>query len=90
MKGHATVSVGKWGNSLAMRLGKDIERSVGLASGDRLDVEFSTDGDTTVLRLRKTKPVHRYTLDELLAGCDSGKRPDDAWAGLTPTGRETL
>lgn len=90
MKGQATLSIGKWGNSLAMRLGRDIERAAGLAGGDRLDVQYSVDGETVVLRMRKARPNRRYTLDELLAGCEKSGRPDDAWAGLAPAGREKL
>ncbi|MDP1606202.1 MAG: hypothetical protein Q8L93_06125 [Rhodocyclaceae bacterium] len=90
MNGHATLSIGKWGNSLAMRLGRDIERATGLAGGDRIDVQYSVEGETVTLRMQKAKPHRRYTLEELLAGCNAGQRPDDAWAGLAPSGREKL
>ena len=89
MKGHATVSVGKWGNSLAMRLNKELERGIGVGNGDKIDVEYTVSNNVVVLQLKKSKPASpRYTLKELMAGCAKAKRPVDAWAGLKPVGRE--
>lgn len=56
------VSISRWGNSLGLRIPKDIAGRVGLAEGDRVDVE--ADGDRIVISL----PRPRYRLEELLVG----------------------
>ena len=58
------TTVDKWGNSLGVRLPKDVAQAAGLKAGDRVDVGVE-DGVVTVRRARA-----RYTLDELLVGMD--------------------
>ena len=52
----------RWGNSLGVRIPKDITERVGLAAGDRVDVEAK--GDQIVISLRRA----RYRLADLLVG----------------------
>jgi len=57
------VQLAKWGNSLGLRVPKDIAARAGLTAGTRVEIEASKDGRIIVTRSRR-----RFTLDELLAG----------------------
>lgn len=56
------VRVTKWGNSLGIRVPKEVATRVGLSEGSR--VEVTVDGDRIIISAER--PV--YTLDELLVG----------------------
>jgi antitoxin MazE len=56
------TQIAKWGNSLGVRLPRDVAARVGLTEGARVDIEASDDGRITITRSRR-----RFTLDELLA-----------------------
>ena len=56
------VQLAKWGNSLGLRVPKDIAARLGLTEGARVDVEASEDGRIIVSRSRR-----RFTLDELVS-----------------------
>jgi antitoxin MazE len=56
------VQVSKWGNSLGVRVPKDVAAKLGLTDGSRVDI--SVEGDRLVITTGR--PV--YTLEELLAG----------------------
>jgi antitoxin MazE len=56
------VQLAKWGNSLGLRVPKDIAARLGLTEGARVDVEASDDGRIIVSRSRR-----HFTLDELVA-----------------------
>jgi antitoxin MazE len=56
------VQIAKWGNSLGLRVPRDVAARVGLTEGTRVDVEASDDGRIIITRSRR-----RFTLDELLA-----------------------
>ena len=55
------VSVTRWGNSLGLRIPKDIAGRLGLSEGARVEVE--AEGDRIVIRVGRP----RYRLDKLLA-----------------------
>jgi antitoxin MazE len=55
------TQIAKWGNSLGVRLPRDVAARVGLTEGARVDIEASDDGRITITRSRR-----RFTLDELL------------------------
>lgn len=57
------VQIAKWGNSLALRVPRDIAARAGLSEGARVDLETDEDGRIVITRSRR-----RFTLDELLAG----------------------
>ena len=66
------VKVARWGNSLAVRIPKDIAESAGIVEGQELDAEAEAGG----VALRR--PVQkRYTLEELLAGMQEGTEPPE-------------
>jgi antitoxin MazE len=56
------VQVSRWGNSLGVRLPKELAQRLGIGEGSRVDV--SEDGGRIVISVER--PV--YTLDELLVG----------------------
>ena len=56
------VQITKWGNSLGIRVPKEVARRIGLTEGSRVDV--TTEGNRIVVTANQ--PV--YTLDELLVG----------------------
>jgi antitoxin MazE len=77
------VQIAKWGNSLGLRVPRDIAARVGLTEGARVDVEASDDGRIIISRSRR-----RFTLDELLAGMTPAREhvlEDDA-----PRGEEII
>lgn len=55
-------SIGKWGNSLALRLPRHVADQVGLTEGTNVDLEIS-DGVLKVTPARRT-----FKLSELLSG----------------------
>jgi antitoxin MazE len=56
------VQVARWGNSLGVRIPRDLARSVGLVEGAR--VEIAAEGDRIVIAPGRP----RYTLKALLQG----------------------
>jgi antitoxin MazE len=56
------VHISKWGNSLGVRVPKDVAAKLGLTEGSRVDV--TVEGDRIVISTKR--PV--YTLEELLVG----------------------
>lgn len=56
------VQITKWGNSLGIRVPKEVATRMGLTEGSRVDV--TTEGERIVITARQ--PVYR--LDELLTG----------------------
>ena len=62
------ASIARWGNSLAVRVPKDVAASVGLREGAALDLTI--EDDAIVLRRR------RYDIAELVASmADAGQPP---------------
>jgi antitoxin MazE len=66
METEAVIS--EWGNSLAVRIPKDIAAEIGVKKGAR--VALKTEGDTVVIAKAKpkTKARRKYTIEELMAG----------------------
>ena len=56
------VQVARWGNSLGVRIPKQIAERVGLREGARVEIEADAD------RIVITQPRRRYQLAELLQG----------------------
>ena len=57
------VQIAKWGNSLGLRVPRDVAARAGLTEGARVDIEAAEDGRIIITRSRR-----RFTLEELLAG----------------------
>lgn len=62
------VQISKWGNSLGLRVPRDVAAQTGLTEGSQVDVEAREDGSIVI---RKAKP--RYTLEKLIAGMTPDK-----------------
>jgi antitoxin MazE len=56
------ATVGRWGQSLAIRVPAELAQRTGLVEGARVEVE--ADGDSLVIRRAPSRP----TLDELFQG----------------------
>lgn len=56
------VQLARWGNSLGLRIPKDIAARFGLMEGGRVEIEV--DGDRIVIRTDRV----RYQIEEILAG----------------------
>jgi len=77
------VQISKWGNSLGLRVPRDVAAQTGLTEGAQVDVEACDDGSIVV---RKAKP--RYSLEELIAGMTPDKE-HPSWDD-PPRGEELL
>ena len=77
------VLVSKWGNSLGVRVPKDVAAKIGLSEGSRVDV--SVEGDRIVISPRR--PV--YKLEELLSGI-TPKAMREAFDWGSEKGREKV
>jgi antitoxin MazE len=74
------VLLTKWGNSLGLRVPRDIAARMGLTEGARVDVEASDDGRIIITRSRR-----RFALEELLVDMKPERQhelEDDGPAGL--------
>jgi antitoxin MazE len=73
--------VSKWGNSLAVRIPKDVADRASLRDGDSVRLTVSKGGAITV------EPLHRYSLDELVSKINKNNRHGETdWGrvGLNP------
>jgi antitoxin MazE len=77
------TQIAKWGNSLAVRLPREIVQAARLRDGETVELEVK-DG---VIRLVPAKPY--YTLEELLAGITPENLPDEIFDD-GPRGEEML
>lgn len=55
------VQISRWGNSLAIRIPRDVAARAGLTEGSRVDIDARADGTIVISRSHR-----RFTLDELL------------------------
>jgi antitoxin MazE len=78
------VQITKWGNSLGLRVPRDLAARVGLTEGCRVDIEARDDGALIV-----TKSKRRFTLEELVAGM-TPERAHPALIDDEPRGEELL
>ncbi len=62
------AKLARWGNSLGVRIPKEIAGQVGLSDGARVDIE--AEGERIIISLHRPK---RYRLEDLLHGI----HPDD-------------
>jgi antitoxin MazE len=57
------LRISKWGNSLGLRVPREVAARAGLGEGARVEIEGYADGRIVVTPSRR-----RFTLEELLAG----------------------
>lgn len=77
------VQLARWGNSLGLRIPKDIAGKVGLAEGTRVEIE--ADGDRIIISTSRP----RYDLAEILVGM-TPEAMRDAFDWGPEIGRETV
>lgn len=78
------TTVQKWGNSLAVRIPKEIAEYVAIQQGS--EVEFKViNGAITLVPKKKTK---QYSLEDLLAQCKPEQRHEEIDFGTT--GKEMI
>jgi antitoxin MazE len=75
-------SVGKWGNSLAVRIPSSVALDLGLSENS--SVQINSDGHTAVIKPRKTKKV---SLDTLVSRITTENRHNETDWGK-PVGKE--
>lgn len=73
----------KWGNSLGLRIPKNITNQMGIEQGTELSMIIDNDGRLVIQKM-KTK----YKLEDLLAKCNDQNRPETIDFGRQ--GRELL
>jgi antitoxin MazE len=76
------TQIAKWGNSLAVRLPRQVAEAAGLGEGSKVELEVVGG----VVRLVPTRP--RYRLEDLLAGMTPENQPESFDDG--PVGEELL
>ncbi len=81
MQGHTELQIGKWGNSLGIRLPKYVSDVLRLKAKDKVRCEI-IDGK---LMLEPIRPSGKYTLEELLAKADE---PGEEISWGKPEGEE--
>lgn len=59
------VTVAKWGNSLGLRLPKQLADELGLAAGSQVDL--GREGSRLVAETRASRQIPRYRLEDLVA-----------------------
>jgi len=74
--------VGKWGNSLGLRIPKSFAAEVEVEAGSTVDIRVEN-GDLVIRPLRRKQ----YVLSELLEGVNSGNLHEEITTG-DPVGRE--
>jgi antitoxin MazE len=77
------IQLAKWGNSLGVRLPRDLVARAGLTEGAKLDIDATRDGRIVISKSRR-----RFTLEELLVEMKPSRQhklEDDA-----PRGEEFL
>lgn len=83
MKAGSETQLGKWGNSLAVRIPKTVAESARLAEGDPLRVSLGRDGAIVI------KPTRRkHSLRELVGRITAKNRHGNTEWGA-PVGKET-
>jgi len=77
------LKVTKWGNSLGLRVPKDVAARAGLVEGARVDIEGFDDGRIVVTPSRR-----HFTIEELVAGMtpERSEFMEDDW----PMGEELI
>ena len=76
------LRITKWGNSLGLRVPRDVAARAGLTAGTRVDIEGYPDGRIVITPSRR-----RFTIEELVAGMTENEHPleDDG-----PIGKEQI
>ncbi|MFP5116151.1 AbrB/MazE/SpoVT family DNA-binding domain-containing protein [Bacillaceae bacterium C204] len=74
------ATVQKWGNSLAVRIPKDVAERVEIQQGSEMEMRVM--GNEGVITLVPKKPIIKYTLEELLAQCTPDRAHEEIDFGI--------
>lgn len=74
------TTVQKWGNSLAIRIPKDVAERVEIQQGSEMEIKVV--GKEGTITLVPKKQQRKYSLDELLAQCKPAYRHDEIDFGI--------
>lgn len=74
-----TTTVQKWGNSLAIRIPKDIAERVEIHQGSEMEMKVVKNEGTITLVPKKQQK--KYSLEELLEQCKSENRHQEIYLG---------
>jgi antitoxin MazE len=74
------TTVQKWGNSLAIRIPKDVAERVEIYQGSEMEIKVV--GNEGIITLVPKKQQKKYSLDELLAQCKPAYRHDEIDFGI--------
>ncbi|HBA45857.1 hypothetical protein A2W67_02885 [Candidatus Nomurabacteria bacterium RIFCSPLOWO2_02_40_28] len=80
-----TTKIQKWGNSLAMRLPKELANSFNLKAGS--EVVFITNNDSFSIRPQIEVKIPKYTLEDMVKGITKKNRHKEFDWGK-PMGKE--
>lgn len=69
-----TTTIQKWGNSLAVRIPKEILNDSNLKKGTHIEFKKLADGNILIIPQKNIRK--KYSLDELLAQCKEENRPE--------------
>ena len=89
------VTISSWGNSLAVRIPKDIARAIGVRKGGHMVMQTTAEGGVFLTK-PKPKPKRReYTIQELMADTTpelfrNAMSPEDWEYWQTNVGREII
>jgi len=78
------VKPSQWGNSIGIRLPKEIARKAGISTDTELDIDIISEGRVVLQRVQK-----QPTLADLVAGITPQNRHDEVSFG-SAVGRESL
>lgn len=74
------TTVQKWGNSLAIRIPKDIAERVEINQGSEMEIKVV--GNEGTITLVPKKQLKKYSLEELLAQCKPENRHSEIDFGI--------
>lgn len=76
----AATTIQKWGNSLAVRIPKDIAERINIRQGSEMEMSV-TEKEGKITLIPKKQPI-KYSLEELLAQCSAEKRHQEIDFGV--------
>jgi len=82
----STVTAQKWGNSLGIRIPKDVADRIGIEQGSKMELNVS--GKDKAITLKPIKTRKKYTLNELLSQITPENRHEEIDFGAE--GRELI
>lgn len=82
----STVTAQKWGNSLGVRIPKEVADKIGIGQGSEMELNVIGRENTITLKPKKTRK--KYTLEELVSQITPENRHEEINFGME--GRELI